>query len=46
MVRGLGFWGGGLELSFGGSGFRLRGFGAWGVELSGLYGFGALYINI
>ena len=40
---GLGFWGRGLGLGFWGRGFQLMGFGAWGVELSGFYGFGALY---
>ena len=46
VVWGLGFWGWGLGLGFWGWGFQLMGFGAWDVELSGFYGFGALYINI
>ena len=40
---GLGFWGLGLGLGFCGWGFQMMGFGARGVEPSGV---GALYKNI
>ena len=46
VVWGLGFWGWGLILGFLGWGFQLMGFGACGVEPSGFFGYGALYINI
>ena len=46
IYGGLGFWGWGLILGFGGWGFQLMGFGACGVGPSGFFWVGALYTNI
>ena len=44
IYGGLGFWRWGLELCF--WGFQLMGFRACGVRSSGVFGVGAIYMNI